>query len=63
MLEDDPQHFVRIHRSANVNLDRVREMQPWSRGEQILVLKDGTRLSVGRTFREKLLQQVGNEVS
>lgn len=59
----DPQQFVRIHRSAMVNLDRVREMQPWFRGEQVLVLRDGTRLSVGRAFREKLLQRAFNEVS
>jgi len=56
----DPDHFVRIHRSTIVNLDRVREMQPWFRGEQVLVLKDGTRLNVGRAFRGKLLQQIGN---
>jgi two-component system, LytTR family, response regulator len=59
----DPQQFVRIHRSAMVNLDHVREMQPWFRGEQVLVLRDGTRLSVGRAFREKFLQRAVNEVS
>ena len=52
----DPEQFVRVHRSAIVNLDCIREMQPWFRGEQILVLKNGTQLSVGRTFRGKLLQ-------
>lgn len=53
----DPEQFVRIHRSAIVNLDRIREMQPWFHGKQILILKDGTRLNVGRAFRAKLLQQ------
>ena len=56
----DSEHFVRIHRSTIVNLDRVLEMQPWFRGEQVLVLKDGTRLNVGRAFRGKFLQQIGN---
>jgi two-component system, LytTR family, response regulator len=59
----DPEQFVRIHRSTIVNLDRVRQMQPWFRGEQILVLKDGTQLNVGRAFRGKLLQQIGNALS
>jgi two-component system, LytTR family, response regulator len=51
----DPQQFVRIHRSAIVNLDRVQEVQPWFRGEQILLMKDGTQLTIGRSFRHKLL--------
>lgn len=46
--------FVRIHRSTIVNLDCVRELQPWFRGEQSLILKDGTQLSVGRAFRDRL---------
>lgn len=50
----DPDHFIRIHRSTIVNLDRVRELQPWFRGEQRLVLKNGTQLTVGRAFRDKL---------
>jgi len=61
----DPAQFVRIHRSTIVNLDRVREMQPWFRGEQVLMLKDGTQLNVGRNFRVRLLQVIvmGNVVS
>ena len=59
----DPVQFVRIHRSTIVNLDRVREMQPWFRGEQVLILKDGTQLNVGRSFRNKLFQLMGNAVS
>ena len=40
----DPDRFVRISRSAIVNLDRVREVHPWSRGELVVVLRDGTQL-------------------
>ncbi len=47
----DSQRFVRIHRSVAVNLDRVQEILPWVRGEQVLRLKDGTELTVGRSFR------------
>lgn len=58
----DPDQFVRIHRSSIVNLDRVKQLQPWFRGEQVLVLSDGTQLTVGRTFRDRLRQLVENVV-
>jgi two-component system LytT family response regulator len=51
----DPARFVRLHRSAIVNVERLRELLPWSRGEQVAVLRDGTQLTIGRAFRERLL--------
>ncbi|HEX2060936.1 MAG TPA: LytTR family DNA-binding domain-containing protein [Thermoanaerobaculia bacterium] len=50
----DPETFVRIHRSAIVNLDRVREMRPLFRGELVVVLHDGTQLRMSRNRREEL---------
>ena len=50
----DPDAFLRIHRSAMVNLDRVKEMQPWSSGEYIVLLQDGTKLKLSRTFKDRL---------
>ncbi|HKV11833.1 MAG TPA: LytTR family DNA-binding domain-containing protein [Thermoanaerobaculia bacterium] len=50
----DPDAFVRIHRSAIVNLDRVREMRPLFRGELVVVLNDGTQLRMSRSRREEL---------
>lgn len=47
----DPEQFVRINRSELVNLDRVREMQPWFHGERRVVLKDGRELVWTRRFR------------
>lgn len=41
--------FVRIHQSYIVNLDRVRELQPWSHGEFVVVLEGGKRLVSSRT--------------
>jgi len=43
----DPNQFTRIHRSTIVNPDRVRKLQPWFRGEQVLLLEDGTRCGTG----------------
>ena len=50
----DPNAFVRIHRSAIVNLDRVKEMRPLFRGELVVVLHDGTQLRMSRGRREDL---------
>lgn len=47
-----PKRFLRISRSTMVNLDRVRELQPLSPGEHVLVLTDGRKLTVTRGVRE-----------
>ena len=51
----DPAQFVRIHRSAAVNLDRVREVEAWVGGEYVAVLADGHKLRVSRAYRDALL--------
>ncbi len=48
----DPRRFVRIHRRYLVNLSRVQEVQPWFGGDAVVVLRDGTKLRLSRTFRE-----------
>ncbi len=48
----DPQRFVRVHRSAIVALDRVRELRATGLGEWAVVLRDGTRVPVSRRRRE-----------
>jgi two-component system, LytTR family, response regulator len=50
----DPSTFVRIHRSAIVNVDRIRELEPWFHGEYIVILRDGTRLTSSRVFSDRL---------
>lgn len=51
----DPQRFVRVHRTAIVNLDRVREVIQVARGEYVLVLADGsTRVPLSRSYRARL---------
>jgi len=49
----DPRRFVRIHRRYLVNLARVHEVQPWFGGDAVVVLKDGTKLRLSRTYREQ----------
>jgi two-component system LytT family response regulator len=50
----DPAQFLRTHRSSIVNLDRIRELQPWFRGDYRIVLRDGTQLTLTKNHREKL---------
>jgi two-component system, LytTR family, response regulator len=58
----DAGQFVRIHRSTVVNLDRIQEVMPWSHGEQVARLKDGTELAVGRAFRHGLIAFLANPI-
>jgi two-component system LytT family response regulator len=52
--------FLRISRSALVNLERIKEWQPLAHGDSVLLLKDGTRLTVSRVYREKLDQLIAH---
>ncbi len=54
----DGRRFVRIHRSRIVNTERVKELQPWFNGEHVVVLQNGTRLTLSRGYREKLQEQL-----
>ena len=47
----DPRRFVRVHRSAAVNTDRIKELQPLGHGDYTVVLKDGTELKLSRKYR------------
>ena len=55
----DGRRFVRIHRSRIVNTDRIKELQPWFNGEYVVVLQNGTRLTLSRGYREKLQERLG----
>ena len=46
----DPQQFVRIHRSTIVNVDRIQELRSSFNGEYVVLLRDGTRLTLSRGY-------------
>jgi two-component system LytT family response regulator len=58
----DPVRFVRVHRSAIVNIDSIVELQPISHGEFEMVLKDGHRSRVSRTYRALLEKRLGQSL-
>jgi two-component system LytT family response regulator len=49
----DPERFCRVHRTAIVNVDRVREVHPLFHGDAELVLADGTRVRLSRSRRKE----------
>jgi two-component system LytT family response regulator len=54
-----PETFFRIHRSHIVNLERIKELQPWFNGEYVVMLQNGTQLTLSRGYRDKLQERLG----
>jgi two-component system, LytTR family, response regulator len=55
----DPARFVRVHRSATVNIDSIVRLEPVSHGEFDVILKDGRQTRVSRTYRAALERRLG----
>jgi two-component system LytT family response regulator len=57
----NPRHFARVHRSAIVNLDRVREIVHDNRGDHVVVLSTGARVKTSHQrwleFRDIMRQR------
>ena len=58
----DPSRFLRIHRSAIVNVDRIRELQSWFHGEYHVILQNGKQLLLTRSYRDNLRELLGKQV-
>jgi two-component system, LytTR family, response regulator len=55
----DPRRFVRVHRSAIVNIESILQLEPISHGEFDAVLRNGARTRVSRTYRAQLEKRLG----
>jgi two-component system LytT family response regulator len=55
----DPARFARIHRSTIVNVERIKELQPYFRGDYVVILHDGTSLKLSRGYRPRLEEALG----
>ena len=58
----DPAKFVRIHRGAVVNLERIKDLQPLFHGDHQVTLRDGSRLTLSRSYRENLERVLGRSL-
>jgi len=50
----NPERFARIHRSTIVNIERIKELQPWFRGDYMILLRDNSKLILSKTYRARL---------
>ncbi|MCX6886513.1 MAG: LytTR family DNA-binding domain-containing protein [Verrucomicrobia bacterium] len=48
----DPHQFIRISRSALVNIDQIKELQPMFKGDHAVILRNGKQLTMTRGLRE-----------
>jgi len=55
----DKRRFVRVHRSAIVNIDVIEELQQDPHGDYTVVLKDRTEVRLGRRYRARLQERLG----
>lgn len=51
--------FLRVHRSTLVNVDRIKTLRPSLYGDYAILLRDGTKLTLSRGFRETVLRRLG----
>ncbi|HLJ48086.1 MAG TPA: LytTR family DNA-binding domain-containing protein [Bryobacteraceae bacterium] len=58
----DPLRFVRVHRSAIVNIESILHLEPISHGEFEVILKDGSRPRISRTYRRELEKRLGQSL-
>jgi len=58
----DPRRFLRIHRRTIVEMRAMKELQPWFGGDQIMILRDGTRLRVSRNYRTAVARRLAGDV-
>ena len=50
----DSQKFLRIHRSTIVNIERVKDIRPFFKGDYVITLTNGKRLKSSRSYRHQL---------
>lgn len=50
----DPEMFLRIHRSSIVNLRFVKEVRAQSRGESVVILANGQKITMSRGYYSRL---------
>jgi two-component system, LytTR family, response regulator len=58
----DSRAFARVHRSAIVQVDRIRELRPLGRGEFAVCLAGGRELKLTRRHRERLEHLLGGRL-
>lgn len=50
----NPEKFIRIHRSVIINIDQIKQINPWFRGEYQVEMKDSETFTTGKSYRNEL---------
>ncbi len=58
----DPEKFLRIHRSTIVNIECIRELQQQFHGDYLVVLKNGQRLTLSRSYRDRIQELLNRSI-
>ncbi|MBI0120713.1 LytTR family transcriptional regulator DNA-binding domain-containing protein [Lactobacillus sp. M0398] len=51
--------FLQVHRNAIVNIEDIKEVQPWFNHTLMLIMNNDSRVQVGRSYRKELNQKLG----
>jgi len=55
----NPKHFARVHRSAIVNVKRIKAIHPWFNGYHVVIMDTGQQLRMSRYQHESFLKLIG----
>ena len=54
----DPRIFLRIHRSYIINMDYIKEIQEWFKGDYLVILKSGKKLTISKNYYRKVISRL-----
>ncbi len=55
----DPQKFIRVHRSTIINIEKIKELQPYFNGEYKIFLTNNTQVILSRGYRDNFTKVLG----
>jgi len=57
----DPSQFLRVHRSYIVRLDFIREIQKWFKGDYVILLMNGEKIPISKTYSRRVFRALNME--
>ncbi|MFA8344295.1 MAG: LytR/AlgR family response regulator transcription factor [Rhodothermaceae bacterium] len=54
--ELNPTVFRRVNRSTIVNMNFIKEIQPWSHGDYLIILHNSSKIKLSRKFTQNILE-------
>jgi two-component system, LytTR family, response regulator len=54
----DPKIFLRIHRSYIINMEYIKEIQEWFKGDYLVIMKSGKKLTISKSYYGKVIDRL-----